>query len=229
MTVKAVLFDLDGTLLNTLDDLAASVAFAMRSMGLAPRTRDEVRAFVGNGARVLCVKCLGEGADEAQVAELQARFQAHYREHLQDVTAPYPGIVGMLEALKRRGIRRGVVSNKFSAASKAVCEAYFGDLIEAVVGEEPGVRRKPAPDSLLAAMNRLGTEAGECVMVGDSPQDIEAACAAGCRSVGVTWGFRSREELERAGADAIVDSAEALLAAVTGDGAGHRMDDRRRR
>ena len=208
--LKAVLFDLDGTLLNTLDDLAASVAHAMREMGLAPRTRDEVRQFVGNGARALCEKCLGEGAEEAQIAELQALFQAHYKEHLRDATAPYPGVIAMLEALRDRGVKRGVVSNKFSAASKAVCEAYFGDLIDVVVGEEPGVRKKPAPDSLLAAMQRLGVTPEECAMVGDSPQDILAAKAAGCRSVGVTWGFRSRKELEEAGADVIIDSAEAL-------------------
>ena len=215
--LKAVLFDLDGTLLNTLDDLAASVEHAMRQMGLEPRTRDEVRAFVGNGARVLCEKCLGEGADEAKVADLQARFQAHYKEHLHDATAPYPGVVRMLEALRARGVKRGVVSNKFSAATRAVCDYYFGDLIDAVVGEEPGVRRKPAPDTLLAVMERLGVEPGACAMAGDSPQDILAAKAAKCQSIGVTWGFRSREELEEAGADAIVDAAEELLAIVAGE------------
>ena len=214
MTTKAVLFDLDGTLLNTLDDLTASVAHAMTAMGLEPRTKDEVRAFVGNGARVLCEKCLGEGAAQAKVDELQARFQAHYRDHLNDATAPYPGIVDMLMALRARGVKRGVVSNKFSAASQAVCALYFGDLIDAVVGEEPGVRKKPAPDSLLTVMARLGATPDECAMVGDSPQDMLAAKAAGCRSIGVTWGFRSREALEEAGADVIVDSAEALNAMV---------------
>ena len=209
--LKAVLFDLDGTLLNTLDDLAASVAHAMRAMNLPPRTKDEVRLFVGNGARVLCEKCLGEGAAEAKVDELQALFQAHYREHLHDATAPYPGIMDMLAALRDRGVRRGVVSNKFSAASKAVCDLYFGELIEVVVGEEKGVRRKPAPDTLLTAMERLGVRPSECAMVGDSPQDILAAKAAGCLAVGVTWGFRSRAELEEARADVIIDSAAALL------------------
>ncbi|MBQ8954003.1 MAG: GNAT family N-acetyltransferase [Clostridia bacterium] len=213
--MKAVLFDLDGTLLNTLDDLAGSVAHAMRQMNLPPRTKDEVRAFVGNGARVLCEKCLGEGAEAAKVDELQALFQAHYKEHLHDATAPYAGIVEMLEALRARGVKRGVVSNKFSAASQAVCDLYFGDLIDIVVGEGPGVRKKPAPDSLLAVMERLGAAPAECAMVGDSPQDILAAKAAGCRSVGVTWGFRSRAELEEAGADVIVTSAEELLAALT--------------
>ena len=208
--LKAVLFDLDGTLLNTLDDLAASVAHAMRAMNLPPRTRDEVRLFVGNGARVLCEKCLN-GLDEARVDEMQALFQAHYREHLNDATAPYPGIMETLAALRDRGVRRGVVSNKFSAASKAVCDLYFGELIEAVVGEEKGVRRKPAPDTLLTAMERLGVRPSECAMVGDSPQDILAAKAANCLAVGVTWGFRSRAELEEAGADVIIDSAAALL------------------
>lgn len=208
--LKAVLFDLDGTLLNTLDDLAASVAHAMRAMNLPPRTKEEVRLFVGSGARVLCEKCLN-GLDEARVDEMQALFQAHYREHLKDATAPYPGIMETLAALRDRGVRRGVVSNKFSAASKAVCDLYFGDLIEAVVGEEPGVRRKPAPDTLLAAMERLGVRPSECAMVGDSPQDILAAKAAGCLAVGVTWGFRSRAELEEARADVIIDSAAALL------------------
>ncbi|MBR3503597.1 MAG: HAD-IA family hydrolase [Clostridia bacterium] len=212
--LKAVLFDLDGTLLDTLDDLTASVAHAMRAMGLRPRTRDEVRAFVGNGARPLCEKCLGEGAAEADVDRLQALFQAHYKEHLHDATAPYPGVMEALEALRSRGVKRGVVSNKFSAATRAVCELYFGGLIDAVVGEEPGVRKKPAPDTLLAVMDRLGVSPAECAMVGDSPQDILAAKAADCRSVGVTWGFRSRAELEAAGADAIADSADELSAVL---------------
>ena len=209
--LKAVLFDLDGTLLNTLDDLAASTAHAMRQMGLAPVTRDQVRQFVGSGARVLCERCLGEGAAEADVDRLQALFQAHYKEHLHDVTVPYPGVMDMLEALRALGVKRGVVSNKFSAATQAVCDLYFGDLIDVVVGEGPGVRKKPAPDSLLAVMEQLGVTPEECAMVGDSPQDILAAKAAGCLAVGVTWGFRSREQLEEAGADVIVDSAEALV------------------
>ena len=215
--IKAVLFDLDGTLLNTLDDLAASVSHAMREMGLEPVTRDEVRRFVGNGARALCEKCLGEGAAEADVDRLQTLFQAHYKDHLHDVTAPYPGVMALLEKLRARGLRRGVVSNKFSAATRAVCDLYFGDLVEVVVGEEPGVRKKPAPDTLLAAMARLGVSPDECAMVGDSPQDILAAKAAGCLAVGVTWGFRSRAQLEEAGADAIVDTAEALGAMMLND------------
>ena len=209
--IKAVLFDLDGTLLNTLDDLAASVAYAMKAMGLTPVTRDQVRQFVGNGARALCEKCLGKGAEAAAVDRLQALFQDHYKDHLHDVTAPYPGVMDMLKALRAMGVKRGVVSNKFSAATQAVCDLYFGDLIDVVVGEGPGVRKKPAPDSLLAVMDRLGVSPEACAMVGDSPQDILAAKAAGCLAVGVTWGFRSRAQLEEAGADVIVDAAEELL------------------
>ena len=213
--IRTVLFDLDGTLLNTLDDLSTSVALAMRDLGLEPCTRDQVRQYVGSGGYVLCRRCLGETADDSRVQALMARFQFHYKQHLRDQTAPYPGIVDLLKALHDHGVSCGVVSNKFSAASKAVCAEYFPGLIDVVVGEEPGVAIKPAPDTLLTAMARLGTEPSQCVMVGDSPQDILAARNAGCVGIGVTWGFRSKEQLIEAGADMTCDDPGQILRAVT--------------
>ena len=207
---KGAIFDLDGTLLNTLDDLTASVQWAMTDMGLKPCSREQVRDYIGSGALVLCRRCLGENADESTLKELLSRFQAHYREHLRDNTAPFPGILELLHGMKEKGVKRGVVSNKFSAATQAVCAFYFPDLMDAVVGEEPGVAIKPAPDSLLAVMRRFGLTPDECVMIGDSPQDIIAARRAGCLSVGVTWGYRSRSVLEEAGADRIIDKASDL-------------------
>ena len=209
---KAILFDLDGTLLNTLDDLTASVRWAMTDMGLEPRTRDDVRRFVGNGAMPLCRRCLGDGAPEAQVRALCERFQSHYSQHLKDKTAPYPGVVDTLKALRARGVLIGVVSNKFSEASRRVVAEYFGPLVDVTVGQEEGVAIKPAPDTLLRAMEALGVTPGECAMVGDSPQDIQAARNARCAGIGVTWGFRSARELVEAGASRLIDEPAELLA-----------------
>ena len=209
---NAILFDLDGTLLNTLDDLTTAVGLAMADMGLAPRTRDDVRRFVGSGAEPLCRRCLGDGASDEQVRTLISRFQAHYKRHLHDKTAPYPGVVDMLKALRERHIATGVVSNKFSEASQQVVKDYFGPLIDVTVGQQEGVAIKPAPDTLIRAMSLLGVKPEGCAMVGDSPQDIQAAINAACTGIGVTWGFRSAEELKAAGAVHLIDEPMALLA-----------------
>lgn len=208
--VKAVMFDLDGTLLSTLGDLSASLNDALRRTGHEEKTREEVRALVGNGVRRLCAGALGKAADDPETDVLLAAFEAHYALHMNDTTCPYPGMTALLKTLHARGIKLAVVSNKYTQAVENVCRRHFGDAFDVLIGDEPGRARKPAPDALLAAMDKMGVRADECVMVGDGAQDIEAGKRAHCRTIGVTWGFRTRALLEESGADAIADTASEL-------------------
>ncbi len=214
MILKAIVFDLDGTLLDTLDDLTASVNHMLAQFGDPARSREFVRQAVGNGVRNLIVRALPGGEDAARVDESLAVFRAHYSEHLDVKTAPYPGVTDLLRTLKAAGIRIGVVSNKYDGAVAKLCERHFGDLVDVAAGEKPGVRRKPAPDSTLMAMDLLGAEAEHTLYVGDSDVDVETAHNAGLKCVAVSWGFRPRESLVAAGADAVIDEAAQFLDAV---------------
>ena len=210
MTVRAILFDLDGTLLDTLDDLTDSCNAALLSCGHAPRTREEVRAFVGNGAGMLIRRALGVDSGET-FDRCLARFQAHYRQNLDNKTGPYPGVMELLDALRARGIRLGVVSNKFDAAVAPLCRKYFGERIDVAIGEMPGVARKPAPDGPLRALKLLNVGRDQAIYVGDSPTDVETARTSGLPCLAVSWGFRSRDQLARAGARYIIDSAGQFI------------------
>lgn len=210
-SIKAVVFDLDGTLLNTLTDLAASCNHALRQMKLPERTEDEIRQFVGNGARLLCHRAVGLNAPEEMADQCLKLFQADYNLHMNDHTAPYPGILDMLRALQDAGIPCAVVSNKYDLATKAICEHYFGSLISVSIGEGNGITKKPCPDGVNKALSLMGVTSDEALYVGDSDTDVKTAQNACLPCVGVTWGFRSREILEMAGAGSIVDSPAELL------------------
>lgn len=210
MSISTVIFDLDGTLLDTLDDLHASVNHALAQSRLPLRTRDEVRAFVGNGIHKLIERAVPEGTGAEDTERVFECFKAHYSVHCRDNTAPYPGMSELLSALKGTGYRLGVVSNKADAPVKELIAHFFPDTFGAVIGERSGVRRKPAPDSVLSALGELGSSREEAVYVGDSDVDAQTAQNAHLPCILVSWGFKSREFLETLGADAIADSTAEL-------------------
>jgi len=200
MNIKAAIWDLDGTLLNTLDDLAASTNAALTENGLPTHTVDEVRMFVGNGIGKLIERAVPDGRDNPKFQAVYDAFVAHY------------GILPMLDALAAKGVKLAIVSNKIDFAVKALSRDYFGNRMQAAIGDDPSRRRKPAPDSVLEAMRQMGVTREETVYIGDSDVDVETARNAGVACCAVSWGFRSVESLKEAGAERIAANPQALLA-----------------
>jgi phosphoglycolate phosphatase len=191
----AVLFDLDGTLLNTLDDLTAAVNHTLRLFDYPTRTREDVRQSVGNGVRKLIERVLPLGAADPGMESALTAFKQYYTEHCDEHTHPYEGIPEAMGALSEAGIRLGIVSNKNDAAVQALARAYFGSLVSAAVGGSDATPRKPAPDMPLAALSTLGVTPERTLYVGDSEVDVQTALNAGMDCMLVTWGFRTPEEL----------------------------------
>lgn len=210
----AAVFDLDGTLLNTLDDLADSTNYALSCYGYPRRTLEEVRRFVGNGVAKLIARAMPDGATEEETARCLAVFRAHYLTNMRNKTGPYPGILSLLDRLNETGIPVAVVSNKFDDAVKSLCHHYFGDRVPVAIGESATVRKKPAPDSALAALDALHIPADRAVYIGDSDVDIQTAKAAGMDCISVTWGFRDADFLLANGAQRLVDTPEDLANAL---------------
>ena len=213
MTYKTYIFDLDGTLLDTLGDLAASVNYALRTHGLPEHSIDDVRRFVGNGVRRLMERAVPDGADNPLFEEAFATFRQYYMEHSLDTTRPYEGIPEALAALKARGCLLAVVSNKMMAATQALCSHFFPDTIEVAIGEHEaeGIRKKPAPDTVIAALKALGVGKEDAVYVGDSDVDIQTACNSGIPCISVLWGFRDRDFLKQHGAETFISTPSELL------------------
>ena len=213
MSYQTYIFDLDGTLLDTLGDLAASVNYAMRTHGMPEHTVDEVRCFVGNGVRRLMERAVPVGTAHPVFEAAFATFRRHYMEHSLDTTRPYEGIPEMLYELKRRGRHTAVVSNKFDTATKELCRHFFADTIDVAVGEHEaeGIRKKPAPDTVLQALSLLGVGQEGTVYVGDSDVDILTARNSGLPCISVLWGFRDREFLLAHGAETFITQPSELL------------------
>ena len=216
MQYRYVFFDMDGTLLDTLDDLRDSVNTVLSRYGLAPISRYEAAHFLGNGAKHLVHCSLKGQVSPEQEEEILEEYKAWYQDHCRIKTAPYPGVMDLLARLKAAGCRMAVVSNKPDPAVRELNEYFFGGLIETAIGEKTGIRRKPAPDTLLEAMRLLEADRKECVYIGDTEVDLQTAENAGLNCICVAWGFRSIEELQAAGADAIVGNADELEELITG-------------
>lgn len=211
-TYKTYIFDLDGTLLDTLSDLASSVNHALRSVGLPERTEEEVRCFVGNGVRMLMKRAIPGGEQNVHFEEAFAEFKRYYLLHDKTQTKPYDGILEMLTELKSRGARIAVVSNKFQAATQSLCNHYFKNLVDVAVGEHSGVKKKPAPDIVEEALQKLGVGKEGAVYVGDSDVDIMTARNSGLPCVSVLWGFRDKEFLMDHGATRFAVVPQDLVA-----------------
>ena len=213
MNCQTFIFDLDGTLLDTLGDLAASVNYALRTHGMPEHSIDDVRCFVGNGVRKLMQRAIPDGESNPDFEAAFATFRQHYMAHSLDTTRPYDGIPETLAALKVRGCHLAVVSNKMMAATQELCRHFFPDTIEVAIGEHEaeGIRRKPAPDTVFAALRQLGVGKEGSVYVGDSDVDIQTAANAGIPCISVLWGFRDRDFLIQHGAKTFISAPSELL------------------
>ena len=209
---KAIIFDLDGTLLDTLTDLAEGTNYALRVNGFPERTTDEIRRFVGNGARKLIERAVPEGQIEAALEQVRQDFDIYYKVHCKDHTGPYPGIMEMLQELVQQGYSLGVVSNKPDFAVQELIPEYFPGIFASVSGERQGVAKKPAPDLIWEAMKNLQADSSNAVYVGDSEVDLEAAANAGIPCISVAWGFKGRRFLEEQHAGTIIEVPAEVFA-----------------
>lgn len=209
--IDTVIFDLDGTLLDTLDDLCAAVNHALRTHGLPERTTQEIRSFLGNGIRRLMQLSVPENMDEEDFENVFSTFRTYYVAHCMDSTRPYPGIIPLLEALKASNVKMAIVSNKVHTAVQELNQRFFDRYMTTAVGESATVRRKPNPDAVLRALQEMGSLRERALYVGDSEVDIETARNAGIPCVTVLWGFRDRDFLMRSGAETCIDRPSGLL------------------
>lgn len=208
---NTVIFDLDGTLLDTLEDLCDSTNFALSKFGYPTRTLPEVRSFVGNGIGVLIEKALPCGKADPYYGQVLEAFKSHYAVNCNNKTHAYDGIHKVLFLLKEAGYKLAVVSNKVDSAVKELCKLYFGDTIHIALGETPDIKKKPSPDSVKAVMLALGSTEDETVYIGDSEVDILTARNAGIDCISVSWGFRDKKTLTEAGAQIILDTANDVF------------------
>ena len=209
-SASTYIFDLDGTLLDTLEDLKNSTNHALRTHHLPERTTVEVRRFVGNGVRRLIERAVPEGTPQDILEAVFTEFKAHYMNHCLDATVPYPGIIDMLRRLKMQGKRMAIVSNKLDPAVKELNEQFFKEYIDLAVGESDTVRRKPAPDMVNTILQTLGIAKEEMVYVGDSEVDLQTARNAGVGCISVLWGFRDKEILIANGATTFAKTPEEI-------------------
>ena len=214
--LNTVVFDLDGTLLDTLGDLAGSVNYALRKHGLRECSLQEVRSFLGNGIVRLMQNAVKNAVEGVAFEEVFQTFRSHYLEHCLDTTQPYPGILPMMEKLRESGVKIAIVSNKLHPAVQELNRRFFADLVTSAVGESETVRRKPHPDGVLKALEELGSRPEDAVYVGDSEVDWETARQAGLRCVLVLWGFRDEDFLRGLpGVQEYLKSPDDLLRVVT--------------
>ncbi|WP_026523213.1 HAD family hydrolase [Butyrivibrio sp. MB2005] len=209
--IKAVIFDLDGTLLYTLEDLMLSANYALSKHGMETCSLHDIQYRVGNGVQKLMERCVPGGLENPDFQAVFADFKEHYKVHCNDNSGPYKGIPELLTALKEKGYKLAIVSNKFMDATKELAALYFKDTIDVAIGESAGIRKKPEPDTVIEAMRILGVTASDCVYVGDSDVDIKTAANSGMPCISVAWGFRTREEQQEAGGKIFADVPDDII------------------
>lgn len=218
-----LIFDLDGTLLNTLEDLADSTNYALRACNLPERSLEEVRQFVGNGVEMLIRRATAGALTEERELECLSIFKAYYREHMYDKTRPYDGIMELVRGLSGQGYRIAIVSNKFDLAVKELNRIYFENLFPLAVGESDKVAKKPAPDAVFEVLKQFRSDPDHALYVGDSDVDILTAEHAGVPFAGVTWGFREEAFLLEHGAKRLIHRPEQLWEILQGNNKGSEI------
>ncbi len=209
--IKAIIFDLDGTLLDTLHDLTDSVNHVLTNHNMKNRTIDEIRSFIGNGVPTLIARSVPENTDKSITEECVREMAEYYKDHADIKTKPYDGIKELIDSLNEACIKTAVVTNKVEIAAEILCETKFGNIFDCVIGDNGKDRLKPFPDNVFRALNKLGCEKNEVLYVGDSDVDMITAENAELTSIGVTWGFRDEDTLKKAGADFIVNKPCEIL------------------
>ena len=217
MKYALAIFDLDGTILDTIADLTAAVNDGLTKEGLPLRPVDDIRRFVGNGIHKTIERAVPPGTDAAAIERIYDNFNAYYPEHCADLTRPYPGIRELVERLRAAGVKTAVVSNKVDYGVKKLCDLWYPGLFDMALGERPGIPRKPAPDGVLEVLSALGVPAERSVYIGDSDVDLQTARNAGMDEILVAWGFRGRKVLEDCGGRRIVDTAEEIGDLILGN------------
>lgn len=207
---NTVIFDLDGTLLNTLDDLCDSTNRALKEFSLPVRSLDEVRRFVGNGIRLLIERAVPKGTEKELTDKVYDFFCIDYKKNMENKTAPYPHIIEMLKEVKDAGFKAAIVTNKADFAAQTLCKRFFGEYIDVIVGSVPERRNKPYPDGVYFALKCLNSKKEETVFVGDSDVDIKTAKNAELYPIGVLWGFRDKKNLEEAGVKTFANTPQEL-------------------
>lgn len=210
---KTLLFDMDGTVLDTLGDLTAAVNYTLRHFNEPEHTEDEIRSFVGNGVRKLIARSVPDGFDNPSFEEQLSFYQAYYKEHDRELTKPYDGIVELMKEAKEKGIKIGIVSNKQHPAVVDLSDHFFGDLVDVAVGNKPygKMKPKPDPDIVFTAMESLSADPSSTVYIGDSDVDAKTAENAGVPCILVSWGFRPKDFLEKQNCIAVVDNTDELI------------------
>lgn len=207
--IKAAIFDLDGTLLDTLTDLYESVNYSLAQVSLPLRTFNEVRSFVGNGLRNLISRAVGERQEKAD--DVLKIFLPHYEKNKENNTKPYDGVIALLEGVKNAGLKTAVVSNKRDSAVIALCERFFPSLIDFAIGDRDGIAIKPAPDMVNIALRKLGVKRSDCVYAGDSEVDLQTARNSRMPCISVTWGFKDKDFLVSHGAKVLAGTPQEVL------------------
>lgn len=211
MKYKIAIFDMDGTILNTIEDIADAMNYCLKLYGMPERSLSEIKSFVGNGIRKLVERAVPNGTDPGTIDEINTIYIKYYKEHCAIKTRPYDGVCEVLKKLRDEGVLTAVVSNKADIAVKQLCKEYFGGLFDYSLGDQEGIRRKPDPESVELVMSHFGVDRDEAVYIGDSEVDHQTAQNAGIDVIMVSWGFREEDFLRSIGAERIIHEPQEIL------------------